>query len=797
MKSTKASKGQVRRTAGMAAMAAMLISGLMGLPAVANAASQTDLYAAPGGTGSACTQNEPCSVASAQQAVRSKTGSMSGDIVVNLAGGRYAMPAPLVLTEQDSGRNGFTVRWQAASGAAPVFSGGQQVSGWTPAGKPGLWKANIGAQPGFRQLYVNDERAVRARTPFKPQGFTLSSTGYNTTAAAALAGYKNVDQIEFSYRILWSYSRCPVASASGNTVTMAQPCFSNARSSPYLLNNQPEWLENAYEFLDQPGEWYFDASGAVGDGPNTLYYQPKPGESLTGPGAVGVVVPRTETLLKVEGNGAANRVQNLEVSGVTFAETAWQQPNTSEGFAEEQANLRLVGPNATHWIYDGQIKPPAAVNISYASNILFSGNRVLRTGSAGLTVDRASNNIKVIGNEVSDVSANGIQIGDVTPEDQRPQNFEDRMNTILVSNNYVHDVAREFKGGVGIFAGFIDGLTLENNEVGNVPYTGISVGWGWGYLDAGGRGNGSKAGGEPSNIVRVTTPTIARNTKIIGNYVHDFMAAGADGGAVYTLGAQPDSQERDNFYDGGSDKSPSAGIYFDNGTSGYVATNNVVANVERWLLVNEGANSLANPAAKNNSIYGNFSNVSNKTCCSSLNNYGPNVTVPQGTPWPAAAQTVIATAGLQVAGPDGRGGVTNWRAKLKPMASVDLARTASVSASNVYSAAYDGAKATDGNAISRWATTDSTTSASLTLGFTAPASVGKVVLREAQQHGARIQAYRIQAYLNGQWTTVANGVFPNVQQTLSFPAVSTTQLRLQIDSSAPGPTVSGFEVYGG
>ena len=171
--------------------------------------------------------------------------------------------------------------------------------------------------------------------------------------------------------------------------------------------------------------------------------------------------------------------------------------------------------------------------------------------------------------------------------------------------------------------------------------------------------------------------------------------------------------------------------------------------------------------------------------------------MPQGTPWPAAAQTVIATAGLQVAGPDGRGGVTNWRAKLKPMASVDLARTASVSASNVYSAAYDGAKATDGNAISRWATTDSTTSASLTLGFTAPASVGKVVLREAQQHGARIQAYRIQAYLNGQWTTVANGVFPNVQQTLSFPAVSTTQLRLQIDSSAPGPTVSGFEVYGG
>ena len=74
--------------AGVAALA--VLAGSVTAFSVAGAAGATILYASPTGAGTTCSASAPCSLTGAQTAVRSLVGSMSSDIVVQLAGAATA-----------------------------------------------------------------------------------------------------------------------------------------------------------------------------------------------------------------------------------------------------------------------------------------------------------------------------------------------------------------------------------------------------------------------------------------------------------------------------------------------------------------------------------------------------------------------------------------------------------------------------------------------------------------------------------------------------------------------------------
>ncbi|MCX5317030.1 discoidin domain-containing protein [Streptomyces sp. NBC_00154] len=760
----------------------VLVAICLAFAGPARAAVVTDLYASPTGSGSSCSSTAPCSVATAQAQVRSLTSTATGDIAVDLEDGAYPLTAPLSFGPADSGLNGHNVIWRAAPGASPVFSGAQPMTGWAQVGTSGVWKTALPAGiTDTRQIYVNNRRATRARGAYFPAGFTMTSTGYTTTDAASLGTWKNPSSIEFVYHQSYIETRCPVASVSGNTITMAQPCWNNAHNNPGIANNTINYIENAFELLNQPGEWYLDKTGAVaGDGTPALYYTPRSGESLTGPGAVQVTVPAIQQVLTVAGTGTSAPVQNLQFSGLTFADATWLFPNTADGFVEQQADFTETGAGASPYNYSGLTKTPAAVDVAYATNVVFQQDTFTRLGSAGINVEKSSNNVSLIGNQIYDVSANGIQIGDITHQDQRPTNFADRIHDITVQDNYVHDIATEFISGVGIFGGFTDTLKLLHNEIANVPYDGISLGWGWGYLDNGGLGDYQT---NPE-----TTPTIAANNQIVGNYVHHYMIAGQDGGAVYTLGDQPNSIEQSNYYANSPDDGSQRGIYLDNGTQHYTVSNNVVDRVASWLLVNEGGGhgSLTNPPAENNVITGNWANTTNKSCCSSINTYdASNNDTVVGSAWPAAAQTVINAAGLEPAYAylHGTSSTTN------------LALGATAAASSIYSSGYAAGKAVDGSGATRWATPAGTTSAWLTITFPQATTLNRVVLREAQWGTAHINTFTIDYWNGSAWVTAVADSYGGLVAQERFSAVTTTEIRLSIADSAPGPSVQEVEVY--
>ncbi|GAB3900069.1 hypothetical protein GCM10029964_086900 [Kibdelosporangium lantanae] len=284
----------------------------------------------------------------ARELVRALTPAMNRDIVVSLADGTYPMTSPLALDVRDSGNNGHNVVWKAAPGARPVLSGGVRITGWTRSGD--MWSAPVPPGLRTRQFYVNGVRAQRASGPLPVKVKTISK-GYETDTPV-MDNWRNPKDIEFVYREGlggWTVPRCPVAAISPTQITMAQPCWDNTdkrlpRTSSQAwnlvgrpkLHVTPTAVENAFELLDSPGEWYLDSAL------NKVFYRPRPGEDLL---TANVVVPVLESLLSVTGT-ASDPVHNVVFDGLQFSYATWLQPSTPDGFSEVQATYTLTGAGA-------------------------------------------------------------------------------------------------------------------------------------------------------------------------------------------------------------------------------------------------------------------------------------------------------------------------------------------------------------------------------------------------------------------------------------------------------------------
>jgi hypothetical protein len=175
----------VAAVCGLAASVALPVRALAA-PAPAPApATPLRLFAAPDGTGVACTPGRPCGLLGAQ--ARTRQASASRDVDVMLGGGTYAMSAPLGLAAADGGRNGHRVVYEAAPGATPVLSGGLAINGWTNDAATGTWSASVPAGTASRELYVNGVRAPRPSEALPGGGaWVQTDTGYVTSETRIL-----------------------------------------------------------------------------------------------------------------------------------------------------------------------------------------------------------------------------------------------------------------------------------------------------------------------------------------------------------------------------------------------------------------------------------------------------------------------------------------------------------------------------------------------------------------------------------------------------------------------------------
>jgi hypothetical protein len=535
----------------------------------------------------------------AQEAIRQwkRKQLTEGDIVVLLGGGVYELSQPLRFGPEDSGTDQFRIIYRAA-GEEVILSGGRGITGWQEL-ENGVWKAPCPLKP-FRQLYVGERRAVRARSgslgenpdPGKweflqdyarggelPDAEFLHAEGFSSSALE-MAQWRRPNDLELVFVNVWSHMRYKVRELrrEGETlvILMRQPEFLHGRFKEGMPVNLPAWVENALELLDEPGEWYWDAGGQI------IFYKPRPGENLT---AVPVIAPQLERLLIVEGT-ADRPVRNIRFEGITFAYSNWSRPN-DVGHADVQANFTLdstsdrllVRKGGYFMLHNECVKSPGAVVLRYAQGIEFERCTFTRLGSAGLDIERGSRGNLVSGCHFYDISGTAIQIGDVQKEDHHPEDPRDIVAHNRVANCLIHDCALEYMGGVGIFVGYTTRTEIVHNEICRLPYTGISVGWGWGEEDAG--------GGAYWQPFFYDTPTPSRENFIAYNHIHHIMRPMQDGGGIYTLGNQPGTRIVANYIHHAT--GVPGGIYLDEGSGFIEVTENLIHDVATPLNFNNRA----------------------------------------------------------------------------------------------------------------------------------------------------------------------------------------------------------------
>lgn len=510
-----------------------------------------------------------------QQAREERRLNNATDICLRLQEGVYQLNQPITIRPEDNGT-------RIVADGKVTISGGVSISGWKKEGK--YYVANVpdfnGRPLEFRQLWVNGKKAVRARdvNDFEQMFRIRSVDKANETIYVPAKAVKKIINAKYPEMVLhemWCIANLRIKNikiqGDSAAVTFHQPeshvHFMHPWPSPMVTtdgHNSAFYLTNAKELLDSEGEWYLDARASK------LYYIPRKGEDM---GSAEVIAPAVETLVQVAGT-PDEPVKDVTFEGITFSYATWMRPSVS-GHAPLQAGMymteayklrpKMDRPNGDHKLDNqGWVgRPAAAVSLNCAENVSFTKCTFEHNASTGLdyhlyikggTVDRCT---------FRDIGGNGILAGGFSPEGfeaHKPYDPADRRiicTGLNITNNLITDVTNEDWGCVGIGAGFVRDIRICNNEISDVSYTGISVGWGWNQQ-----------------------PCSMANNLISGNLIYNYAKHMYDTAGIYTLGAQPHSLIEGNvvrdIYTPSYVHDPEHWFYLytDEGSSGITVRNN-------------------------------------------------------------------------------------------------------------------------------------------------------------------------------------------------------------------------------
>ena len=498
--------------------------------------SQDAVYVSPTGSDadSGLTDKTPvATIAKALEIVKSKEIKR-----LHLLEGVHRIEQPIVLTPEFSGLQ--------IKGPGTI-SGGRPITGWEPY-KGGIWQAEIPAakngQWSFRQIYVNGDLRYRAKTPNEgfyrvagcPEG-TPKTVGYHTDCQSfefqpgdILPDWKNLDDVEVVVYYFWSDNHLPIESIdTEKNIVKFKYKGGKTFTDDFSEEGARYVVENVFEAIDTPGEWYLDKPQGI------LYYMPQDGEDMK---MAEVIAPYASELLRFEGNPANGKfVEKVHLEGVSFE-------HCNFGFASGQVN----DPQ-------GSSEVSAAVNLAGAKECGFGNCSFTNLGTFAIDIKAGCSRIDILNNQFCNLSAGGIRVDGGRAGS--PPLTHTKNNRI--SGNEIANYGLNYPSAVGVIIKNSYGNIVARNHIHHGYYTGISLGWNWGYARS-----------------------IARDNVVAYNHIHHIgLGLLSDMGAVYTLGPSPGTVIHNNLiHDIDANKYGGWGIYNDEGSTGILVENNVVYNTK-------------------------------------------------------------------------------------------------------------------------------------------------------------------------------------------------------------------------
>lgn len=501
-------------------------------------------------------------LARARETLRREPTARAQPVTLWVRGGLYALAEPVVFTPEDSGSPQRPVTVAAWPGEKPVLSGGRRITGWKPLtvnGTP-LWAAEIpevrAGQWFFRQLWVNGARRGRARHPntgylaveaildAKADGNWAEGQTRFRFKAGDLQAWPTVNRAEVRVMNRWVESHLPVVK-----VDEAERLVMFSKRSVFKLEpGDLYYLEHALEALDTPGEWYLDRAKGM------LYYMPLPGEDMT---RAEVIAPVLAQVVRFEGQPETGQfVDHLAFRGLTFAHTEWYFPG---GFDSGKDKAEVWPPPKAEvgGFAQAAVGVPGAVRGEGLRHTTFDGCAFLHLGDYALELGRGCQNNRVSQCDLGDLGAGGIKLGETAIRTTDAEVARDNE----ISDCHIHDGGLIFHSAIGVWIGQSPGNKLLHNHVHDFFYSGISIGWTWGYGQA-----------------------LATNNTVEWNHIHHIgRRSNGDGpilsdmGGIYTLGRHTGTVVRNNlWHDFAAFRYGGWGIYFDEGTAGLLCENNLV-----------------------------------------------------------------------------------------------------------------------------------------------------------------------------------------------------------------------------
>ncbi len=475
--------------------------------------------------------------------------------------GTYVLDTPLTIT-QESKKSDYRITFKGTDTEnPPLIDGGAKITGWVSMGD-GRYRAEYTGQ-NVRQLYVNGTMRRRARSKYL---YTADSY-YYATAEAKTAGtpdgltVENINfpqlskpgDVELVYNLFWASQRLPVDDIIGYdtdtlTLEMAQPYYGWALSKSYEGTSpnltKEFYLENALEFLDEPGEFYHDADAGF------LYYYPLADEDMTN---ADCHVNKTDFMVLAKGT-KENPLKNITFENLDFRYGGWSDVNDTGVLVHQSDCLEVEDTSGNKQ----RVFMPAQMQIENATGIEIKSCKFINLGSSAISMTGVVTNSTIDGNLIRDIAGTGISAGGFFLYTDGTETAEDTTRNCTITNNAIVRTGQEFFSSPAIGVYYSNNMNISNNYIEDVPYSGISLGWGWGV-----------------NAVPCENHTVSGNRIVnIGHTLHD-------GGHIYTLGNMPNTVIENNYI---SQSDNYGGIYFDSGSGGITACNNVAESCTNWLF---------------------------------------------------------------------------------------------------------------------------------------------------------------------------------------------------------------------